>query len=74
MHFPQYRKYPHNKTFFKIISFEEFEEIQINSRGIERFHFVARILPDRNYIMDLLDNRDKNWVVIDQVEYEQISK
>lgn len=69
MKFPQYRKYPHNKTFFKIISNVEFEEVQIHGNGVEKFHFVAKILPDRNYIQDLLTNKDKNWLEIDEEEY-----
>lgn len=70
--FPLYRKYSHNKTFFKVISFDEFEEIQIQGDGIKRFKFVAKILPERNYIQDLISNDQQNWVEIDEEEYERV--
>ena len=70
--FPLYRKYSHNKTFFKVISEEEFEEIQIQGNGIKRYHFTAKILPDRNYIQDLIANNDQNWIEIGAEEYEAL--
>lgn len=74
MKFPLYRKYSHNKTFFKVISEEEFEEIQIQGNGIKKYSFVARILPDRNYIQDLISNKNNNWVEIDEEQYERVKK
>lgn len=52
--FPAYRKYKNNKHFFKIINENEFEEISfIGSKVIVTKH-LAKILPDRNLIADLL--------------------
>ncbi|MFN8115590.1 MAG: hypothetical protein U0W65_05715 [Bacteroidia bacterium] len=52
--FPAYRKYKNNKNFFKIINKNEFEEISfIGSKVIVTKH-LAKILPDRNLIADLL--------------------
>ncbi len=52
--FPTYRKYKNNKNFFKIINENEFEEISfIGSKVIVTQH-LAKILPDRNLIADLL--------------------
>lgn len=52
--FPAYRKYKNNKNFFKIINENEFEEISfIGSKVIVTKH-LAKILPDRNLIADLL--------------------
>lgn len=52
--FPAYRKYKNNKHFFKIINENEFEEISfIGSKLIVTKH-LAKILPDRNLIADLL--------------------
>jgi len=52
--FPTYRKYNNNKNFFKIINENEFEEISfIGSKVIVTQH-LAKILPDRNLIADLL--------------------
>ena len=52
--FPQYRMYLNGKSYFKIISLSEFDEVQlIGSKKIITSHIV-KILPDRNFIMDLL--------------------
>lgn len=52
--FPTYRKYKNNKNYFKIISNHEFDEISfIGSKPIVTKH-IAKILPDRNFISDLL--------------------
>lgn len=54
--FPQYRKYSNNRHFFKIVSATEFEEISfIGSKKIVTQH-QAKILPDRNLILDLLQD------------------
>jgi hypothetical protein len=68
--YPQYRKYPHGRTFFKIISSSEFEELQFLGGECTVHHFVAKILPDRNYIYDLTFDFEKHWKVIDEAEYE----
>lgn len=72
--YPQYRKYPHGRTYFKIISNSEFEELQVFGSECTLHHFVAKILPDRNYIYDLTFDYEKYWVVIDEAEYEQVRK
>ena len=52
--FPTYRKYKNNKNFFKIMNENEFEEISfIGSKVVVTKH-LAKILPDRNLIADLL--------------------
>ena len=56
MGFPTYRKYKNNKNFFKIINENEFEEISfIGSKVVVTKH-LAKILPDRNLISDLLND------------------
>ena len=56
MEFPTYRKYKNNKNFFKIINENEFEEISfIGSKVVVTKH-LAKILPDRNLIADLLND------------------
>lgn len=52
--FPAYRKYKNNKNFFKIISENEFEEITFVGSKIFVTQHLAKILPDRNLIADLL--------------------
>lgn len=71
--FPTYRKYKNNKNFFKIINENEFEEISfIGSKVIVTKH-LAKILPDRNLIADLL--HDSNFAEQStQEEYESFLK
>ncbi len=72
--YPQYRKYPNNKSFFKIISEDKFEEIQLLGRKKSIHTFEAKILPDRNFISDLTFNYSEHWILSDQNEYEEIKK
>lgn len=71
--FPVFRKYKNNKHFFKIISENEFDEISfIGSKVIVTKH-LAKILPDRNLISDLL--YDNNFAEkSNQEEYESYLK
>ena len=68
--FPVYRKYAHNRTFFKITSVSEFEELQIIGHSYFVHHIKAKILPDRNFINDMLYDYERNWVAIEAQEYE----
>ncbi len=54
--FPYFRKYKNNKTFFKIISDTEFDEISFigNKKIIQTIQ--AKVLPDRNFISDLIND------------------
>ena len=72
--FPQYRKYPHGRTYFKIISASEWEEISILGSKYTVHQFKAAILPDRNYLHDLTVDYKDNWLKIGEQEYEDIKK
>lgn len=68
--FPTYRKYKNNKNFFKIINENEFEEISfIGSKVIITKH-LAKILPDRNLITDLLHDIGNTSELSTKEEYE----
>ncbi len=67
--FPQYRKYEHNRTYFKISSLVLFEELNIVASNYSCTTFAAKILPDRNFINDMLLNEENQWVVITEQEY-----
>ncbi|MBL7934741.1 MAG: hypothetical protein JNM51_02910 [Bacteroidia bacterium] len=68
--FPTYRKYKNNKNFFKIINENEFEEISfIGSKVIVTNH-LAKILPDRNLITDLLHDIGNTSELSTKEEYE----
>ena len=69
MNYPVYRKYPHNRTFFKVISADEFEELQLIGHHYSIHRIIAKILPDRNFIYDLTFDFKNNWVEINEAEY-----
>ena len=72
--YPQYRKYSNNKSFFKILSPEKFEEVQVLGNKKTLYKFDAKILPDRNFIHDLTFDYKKNWLICDQSEFEDLKK
>lgn len=69
INYPVYRKYPHDRTFFKVISEDSFEELQIIGKHYSIHQIKAKILPDRNFIYDLSFDYKKNWVEISEQEY-----
>ena len=69
INFPQYRKYPNNKVFFKIISENEWEEVHHSAGKYTLHSFTANILPDRNYIKDMLYHYQPHWQPITETEY-----
>lgn len=68
--FPAYRKYKNNKHFFKIINESEFDEVSfIGSKAMAVKH-VAKILPDRNFISDLLHDIGNTCEIATEEEYQ----
>ena len=72
--FPQYRKYPNDKGFFKIFSAEAFEEITIMGSRYSISQFQAKIHPDRLYIRDLLYHYHEYYEAISEEEYEAVKQ
>lgn len=70
--FPQYRKYKNERSYFKIPSMNEWEEIQIIGSKCVINKFEVKILPDRNFIQDMLFEYIENWEAIEEKEYETI--
>ena len=70
--FPVYRKYRNDMSYFKIISEESFEEVKKLPTGYALFNFKAKILPDRNYIQDMLYDYHLHWQVISKEDYEKV--
>lgn len=69
--FPTYRKYKNNKHFFKILNESEFDEISfIGSKAMVVKH-IAKILPDRNFIYDLLHDIGTTCEISSEEEYEK---
>lgn len=69
--YPQYRKYRNNRSFFKIISDKNWEEIQIIGNNFFLHQFTVKIMPDRNYLSDMTFDYKENWELISEEEYEQ---
>jgi hypothetical protein len=70
MNFPIYRKYATGKTFFKIKSRTEFEEVcRIGNKYTVKL-FTAHILPDRVFIEDMINNYNQHWMEATNEEYE----
>jgi hypothetical protein len=72
--YPQYRKYLNGKSYFKIISSTEWEEIQVIGNKYLLNKFTVKIMPDRNYIHDMTFDYENNWMVIEEEEYELMKR
>jgi hypothetical protein len=68
--FPVYRKYPGDRTYFKIVSTEYFEEIKRMGNYYQVHTYEAAILPDRNLIQDMLELNGPYWETASEQEYE----
>jgi hypothetical protein len=68
--FPAYRKYPNNKSYFKVLSADSFEEIQIIGGYYRIDRFTAKILPDRYFISDMLELANGHWVETDGTSFD----
>lgn len=69
MTFPIYRKYPNNKSFFKITSTARFEEVKLTGPRAELHIFEAKIFPDRQFIQDMIDMQGGFWVESSEKEF-----
>ena len=68
--FPAYRKFPSGKSWFKIISPHEFEEIQVFGRYYTEYHLEAQIYPDHVRIADMLACKDGHWEAVSEADYD----
>lgn len=69
MKFPAFRKYSNNKSYFKILSATEFDEVVVLGRNYWLHHFTAKILPDHHLINDMLAMKDNRWETVSEKEY-----
>ena len=70
MTFPVYRKYEHNRNFFKIISEKEFIELQIIGKKYHINEFTAKIFPDFTLISDMIKLENNHWLEMNKEEFE----
>lgn len=69
MQFPQYRKYSNNKNYFKILSPDEFEEIQIIGSRRHKRIVKAELYPEKMFVRDLLLPETDHILVISETDY-----
>lgn len=69
--FPLFRKYSHDKTYFKINSKENFDELMIIGSFYIFRNQQARILPEYTLIIDMIENEANNWLEINELEFEE---
>ncbi len=70
--FPLFRKYPNGKAYFKVHSPELFEELQLIGKRYSQTRIQATTLLERNYIRDLVDQKNGQWETISEAEYEEM--
>lgn len=72
IHFPVYRKYKNNKSYFKIIQPNVFEEIQvIGSKKVIK-QIEAKLYPEVLFVKDLILNFQSMADEISEKEYLEI--
>lgn len=68
--YPLYRKYADDNTFFKLTSGSTFEELKLLGVYYSLHSFEAKILPDRNFISDLINCGVKGILEISEKDYQ----
>ncbi len=72
--FPVYRKYKNNTSYFKILSRDQFEEIQIIGSKAKLNRIIANQFPEINHIYDLVYNHEGLGLEITENEYLEAFK
>jgi hypothetical protein len=74
INFPQHRRYLNGKNYFRFFSRDLFEEVRsVGSKWIIETHRV-KILPDRNFVEDLLVNYENIAEEITSSDYDVIRR
>ena len=74
MDFPQYRKYSNGRSYFKVVSEKEFEELQFIGDSLVWHRVVAKQYPEMRTIKDMLELHEGRWEEIDAIEYNAIQE
>ena len=70
--FPTYLKYKKHQTYFKINSLQHFEELRILGKYFNLTNHEAKILPDRVFIADLLEDKGDRLEKISKTEFDDV--
>lgn len=69
--FPLFRRYLHGNTYYRINSQENFDELMVIGKFYVYKNFQARILPEYQLIIDLIDNAENRWEIIEVEDFEK---
>ena len=69
--FPLFRRYLHGNTYYRINSQENFDELMVVGIFFVYKNFQARILPEYQLIIDLLDNVENRWEIIEKSDFDK---
>ncbi len=72
IHFPVYRKYKNNKSYFKIMHPNLFEEIQIIGSKKVIKQIEAKLYPEVLFVQDLVLNFGDRAEEINEEEYHSV--
>ena len=70
--FPQFRKLSNEKAFYKIIDELNFEEIQLVGSKKLFYQTYAEQYPEILRIQDMLNCLDKLFIIITEVEWNEV--
>jgi hypothetical protein len=71
--FPQYRKLPNNKAFYRINSDRDFDEVQVLGSKVLCYHHDAKQYPEILRIMSMMDCEEP-FVIADVDEFDGYNK
>jgi hypothetical protein len=69
--YPVYRRYPHGNTWFKVLAEDQFEELQVLGKHFSLSMHQASILPDFNYINDLVHDYEPYWEPVTALQWDE---
>jgi hypothetical protein len=67
--FPQYRRLSNGKSYYEILSESEMREISLSGRRWTEYTVIAKILPERLLLSDLLEQRYAHYELITEKEF-----
>jgi hypothetical protein len=68
--FPLFRRYLHGNTYYRINSQDNFDELMVIGRFYVLKDFQAKILPEYQLIVDLIENVDNRWETITEKDFD----
>jgi hypothetical protein len=74
MNFPIYRRYANGKSYFQILNPSELLEVQLIGKYFVKHRLVAKILPERNLISDLIALEGGQIEALTEAEFLEFMK